>query len=351
MQDITNLAIPKGSTVLVVGANGFIASHVVNQLLRFGYRVRGTVRDPAKNAWLPVLFDNTYGKGNFELLAVPDLMRDGALDEAVKGASAVISVASLVSHDPDPTKVVPPAVQLIEKTLRSAYNEPSVKRFVLTSSSTTTIPWGPQGIAAGRDIRSDSWSEDALEIALAPPPYTIARAGPVYAASKIKQEQTMWKFFEENKEGRPDIVINSVLPAMTFGRSLDPVNQGHASSSELIEKLWKCEPIPTPFVAPRLFSDVEDVALLHVAATILHDVRGERLCAFSEPFHWDKVLAILRKQNPDHEFPTDFVSRECKNRIMTKPRAEEVLKIMGRERLTSLEESLRLNVEDLRQGS
>ncbi|TDZ13591.1 Aldehyde reductase 2 [Colletotrichum spinosum] len=350
MQDITNLAIPKGSTVLVVGANGFIASHV--------------------NAWLPVLFDNPYGKGNFELLAVLDLMRDGALDEAVKGASAVISVASLVSHDPDPTKVVPPAVQLIEKTLRSAYNEPSVKRFVLTSSSTTTIPWGPQGIAEGRDIRSDSWSEDALEIALAPPPYTIARAGPVYAASKIKQEQTMWKFFEENKERRPDIVINSVLPAMTFGRSLDPVNQGHASSSELIEKLWKCEPIPTPFVAPSqfppsfadlsfsiqnllagLFSDVEDVALLHVAATILHDVRGERLCAFSEPFHWDKVLAILRKQSPDHEFPADFVSRECKNRIMTKPRAEEVLKIMGRERLTSLEESLRLNVEDLRQGS
>ncbi|HWL49190.1 MAG TPA: NAD-dependent epimerase/dehydratase family protein, partial [Acidimicrobiia bacterium] len=34
--------------VLVTGASGFIASHIVQQLLEGGYRVRGTVRDPDK---------------------------------------------------------------------------------------------------------------------------------------------------------------------------------------------------------------------------------------------------------------------------------------------------------------
>lgn len=34
------VSIPQGSLVLVTGANGFIASHVVKQLLENGYKVR-----------------------------------------------------------------------------------------------------------------------------------------------------------------------------------------------------------------------------------------------------------------------------------------------------------------------
>lgn len=37
-----NLALPKGSRVVVSGANGFIASHVVKQLLENGYKVHNT---------------------------------------------------------------------------------------------------------------------------------------------------------------------------------------------------------------------------------------------------------------------------------------------------------------------
>ena len=35
-----------GDLVLVTGANGYLAAHVVQQLLESGYRVRGTVRNP-----------------------------------------------------------------------------------------------------------------------------------------------------------------------------------------------------------------------------------------------------------------------------------------------------------------
>lgn len=35
-----------GAKFLVAGANGFIGSHVVDQLLKLGYFVRGSVRAP-----------------------------------------------------------------------------------------------------------------------------------------------------------------------------------------------------------------------------------------------------------------------------------------------------------------
>lgn len=86
MSTIQNPAIPKGSTVLVTGANGLIASHVVDQFLENGYKVRGTVRDPVKSAWLTALFDKKYGNGAFELVQVADMAVENAYDEVVKGA-------------------------------------------------------------------------------------------------------------------------------------------------------------------------------------------------------------------------------------------------------------------------
>lgn len=41
-------AIPKDSLVLVTGINGYLGSHVADQFLEAGYRVRGTTRDLKK---------------------------------------------------------------------------------------------------------------------------------------------------------------------------------------------------------------------------------------------------------------------------------------------------------------
>ncbi|KAH0423425.1 hypothetical protein CcaCcLH18_12207 [Colletotrichum camelliae] len=82
---MANLAVPKGSTVLVTGANGLLGSHVAKQFLEYGYKVRGTVRSPEKVAWLPAAFDKQYGQGNFELVQVSDMAAEGAFDEATKG--------------------------------------------------------------------------------------------------------------------------------------------------------------------------------------------------------------------------------------------------------------------------
>ena len=76
-----------GSLVLVSGANGYIGSHVADQLIQAEYRVRGTVRNASKVGWLKEMFDKKYGPGKFELAVVEDFAKPGAYDEACKGMS------------------------------------------------------------------------------------------------------------------------------------------------------------------------------------------------------------------------------------------------------------------------
>lgn len=77
--------LPKHSIVLVSGSNGWIASHIVDQLLQAGYNVRGTSREVAKAQWLKEYVERAYGPGRFEIAVVPDMGVEGAFDEAVNG--------------------------------------------------------------------------------------------------------------------------------------------------------------------------------------------------------------------------------------------------------------------------
>ena len=85
VQLYSNPTIEPGSLVLVTGVNGLIASHIADQFLALNYKVRGTVRDAVKSAWVTDLFEQKYGPGKFELVVVKDLTAVGAFDSAVKG--------------------------------------------------------------------------------------------------------------------------------------------------------------------------------------------------------------------------------------------------------------------------
>jgi nucleoside-diphosphate-sugar epimerase len=88
MSPSKSLRIPQGETVLVTGANGYIATHIVDTLLDQGYNVRGTVR--SEKPWLNKYFDGKYGKGRFETRILAVLEKEGALDEVVKGVAGII---------------------------------------------------------------------------------------------------------------------------------------------------------------------------------------------------------------------------------------------------------------------
>lgn len=206
--------IPKGSWILVTGANGFVASHVVKEFLQRGYKVRGTVRDVEKYSWLVQdLFKTDADKQHFEIVQVPDLAAPHAFDEAVKGVSAIVHIAT-IGFDPNPNNVIPKVVAGTKSLLEAATKEPSMQQFVYTSSVASMIT--PQLSDIDR-LTAESWNDEAVEQALAPPPYEPSRAWVVYAASKTLAEKAIWEFANEK---RPQFMINSVVPATIMGECL-----------------------------------------------------------------------------------------------------------------------------------
>ena len=231
MADAQQEPIPNDATILVTGANGFVGSHVADKFLQRGFKVRGVVRDRARSAWLAQLFHNKYGRDSFDLFPVADMATEGAFSEAAAGTSpsqqheqgmlavshnghlgvsAIVHTASVMTFDYDPNTVIPPAIAGALNPLKAAYAQSSVKRFVLTSSSTAAyLPDSGTDDAARIDITTETWNEDAIRRAWADPPYSPERAPFVYAASKAQAEQRVWEFHRENRHRRPDLTVNT----------------------------------------------------------------------------------------------------------------------------------------------
>jgi hypothetical protein len=109
--------------------------------------------------------------------------------------------------------------------------------------------------------------------------------------------------------------------------------------------------LPDPFPTTNnflqeYFVDVEDVAILHLIALINPDVKSERVFAYAEPWNWNQMLAIFRKNFPDKKFHDDFpgIGKDITT-IAQRDRAVGLLKEFGRDGFTGLEESLLRNVE------
>lgn len=92
---------------------------------------------------------------------------------------------------------------------------------------------------------------------------------------------------------------------------------------------------------------MQDAALAHVAALLRPDVKNQRIFAFAAPFNINDILAVFRKLFPDRKFPDDAPNQGKDLRKMPNDKAEQLLKDMGRPGWIYMEDSLKMNVEDL----
>ncbi|KAF6218188.1 hypothetical protein HO133_006148 [Letharia lupina] len=285
----------KNSYAVASGISHMI--HVADQLIQAGYRVRGTSRDTTKTAWITEMFDKRYGEGKFEAVVVKDMAESGAFDEACKGVSGVAHVASVLTFDSDPNKVIPTVVNGAVNAATSAAKQTSVKRFVYTSSSTAITAPRPN---VEITISTENWNNEDVKAAWEPPPFEAKGAWSPYGASKTQAEQEMWKFVKEHE---PGFVLNAVLPNTNMGEILS--DKRPASSGGWVRSVYNRNLNAVKDVPPQWMVNVKDTARLHVAALLDPEVENERILAFAHPYNWNDVLAVLRKIHPDKNFPTD----------------------------------------------
>jgi len=190
-------------TVLISGANGYIAGRTVEAFLQAGYHVRGTVRSLKSAKSLQSVLSR-YSE-RLEIVEVPDITATGAFDDAVKGVTAIAHLASPVSlFYTDPEPVIRGAVAGTLSILESAAKEPSVKNFVLLSSVTAIM----RNLDVPHTYTEDDWNDFAEAMVAKQGKNT---PGPViYSASKTAGEKAFWQFAEEKK---PSFSMTAINPS------------------------------------------------------------------------------------------------------------------------------------------
>lgn len=325
--------IASGSLILVTGANGYIASHVVNQLLQLGYNVRGTIR--AEKPWLEQFFAKKYGEGRFETMLLPAFTKD-ALEPVLRGVSGVIH---LVLH---PHMVIPLAVGNVLNLLETAAKQPSIRRIVLTSSTTAafTLQPGKKGVVVG----NETWNDESVRAAWDPDTPSELKPFLVYTASKTEAERKAWEWVRLNE---PSYGFNSVLPFMNFGTILHPNIGG--STMNFPRSLLAGETSCMAF-GPQWYVNVEDTARLHVIAALDTEVESERLWACAAPMNWVQIIGILQNLRPNNTLIPTAPIEEPKDytEIVGSGRALQLLRaFFGISGWTSLEQSLESGILDL----
>jgi len=125
--------------VLVSGASGYIASHVIHELLQRGYNVVGTVRALSNKAKYAFLYEFPHAKEHLELREA-DLLNPESWVKALEGIEKVIHVASPIppAVPKDENELIKPAVEGTQ-TIINACLKNKVKRIVFTSSCLTAM--------------------------------------------------------------------------------------------------------------------------------------------------------------------------------------------------------------------
>lgn len=269
----------KEGVILVTGATGFIALHIIQLLQREGYRVRGTVRSLKNEEKLKPL-RNLCPDARYPLeLVETDLTRDEGWEAAVRGCRYCIHVASPFPNVPPKREadVIVPALEGTNRVLQACASSGTIKRIVLTSSISAVH--GEFTNEAGRVYTEDDWTD------------LSSRDMDTYARSKTMAEKAAWDFIQSLPPGRK-IELVTLNPGFVLGPSI----RGDASTSlEVIKRLMDCT---TPMV-PHIYvsiCDVRDVALAHLQAMIVPEAANNRYLIVSDHMWMKEIAEVLKSE-------------------------------------------------------
>lgn len=207
------------SLVFITGATGHIGFKTLVEALQAGYNVRAAVRSESKKSQiLSAPSIKTLNPGpKLSFVIVPDLTAEGAYDEAVKGVTYILHLASpiVMKGEIKPenyqTELIEPAVAGTVSVLKAAAKTTGIKRVVITSSIVAIIAakWffeedAPEGMVFDRDSRTPFESG----------PYPTDFHA--YNASKVAALEATDAFVRDQK---PDFDIVNIDPSFVVGKN------------------------------------------------------------------------------------------------------------------------------------
>ncbi|MBA0707315.1 hypothetical protein Golax_019366, partial [Gossypium laxum] len=268
--------------VCVTGASGYIASWLVNLLLRHGYTVNATVRDPYDRKKTEHLLALDGANERLHLFKA-ELLEEGSFDSAVEGCIGVFHTVSPCYFGPKD-----PQAELVE---------PAVKGTLNVLGSTVMLTGKP---LVDDVVVDETWFSDPvvceklkvfrfLVISI-----NCTFEKDCYMLSKTLAEMAAWKFSEEKVM---DMV--TINPDTVLGPLLQPTLD---TSVEPIAKLVGAETFRN---ATCRLADVRDVANAHILA-FENPLACGRYCVAGKPTHSCEILKILRELYPHLNLPQKY---------------------------------------------
>ncbi|PNP47472.1 hypothetical protein TGAMA5MH_01293 [Trichoderma gamsii] len=276
-------------TILVTGANSFIAGHIVAQALAKGYKVSGTVRSEEAASKVRKAFDKHQSQLRISIVA--DIKKPELYESAFASASAPVTA---VIHTASPftfaikdneTDLLKPAIEGSTAILKAVKQYGGSVRHVVSTSSFAGVADLTQGLRPGYTYTDKDW---------APFTYEFAKDADIvlaYGASKALAEKAMWEFVEKEQVA---FTLTTINPPWVFG----PHQGGPPPLANLnvsTGMLWRL--VDSPEVPPPDFlscADVRDVAAAHIAAIEKADAAGKRFLIGSK-FTYQDAVDIARE--------------------------------------------------------
>jgi len=284
--------------VLLSGGSGFIAAHVLDELLEHGHSVVTTVRSQEKADKIKDAHPK-YGKDKLDFALVEDIAQEGAFDKAVVSEppfEAVIHTASPFHFNVTDVQkeLLDPAIIGTTGILKSIKKSaPSVKRVVITSSFASIVN-ANKGTWVEHTYSESDWNPITKEEALQNPSNG-------YRASKTFAEKAAWDFVEQEK---PNFTLATICPPLVLGPIVHYLNHldGLNTSNQRIRDiaLGKAQD-EIPETGTFIFTDVRDLALAHVLAAEKEDAGNKRFFIVAGYFSNREIADIIGEKLPEYK--------------------------------------------------